>query len=63
MNNMNWKNYIKKENEYEDSEEYLVDEISALLLSLKPDVTFSKDALVKLLMKLEEAKDIYDHTP
>jgi len=60
---MNWKNYIKKENEYEDSEEYLVDEISALLLSLKPDVTFSKDALVKLLMKLEEAKDIYDHTP
>tara|TARA_R110001592_G_scaffold35695_4_gene121185 strand:+ start:5968 stop:6159 length:192 start_codon:yes stop_codon:yes gene_type:complete len=63
MNNMKWKNYIKKENEYEDSEEYLVDEISALLLSLKPDSTFSKDALVKLLMKLEEAKDIYDHTP
>jgi len=60
---MKWKNYIKKENEYEDSEEYLVDEISALLLSLKPDSTFSKDALVKLLMKLEEAKDIYDHTP
>jgi len=60
---MNWKNYIKKENEYEDSEEYLVDEISALLLYLKPDTTFSKDALVKLLMKLEEAKDIYDHTP
>tara|TARA_R110002020_G_scaffold274871_4_gene490083 strand:- start:295 stop:486 length:192 start_codon:yes stop_codon:yes gene_type:complete len=63
MNNMNWKNYIKKENEYEDSEEYLVDEISELLLYLKPDTTFSKDALVKLLMKLEEAKDIYDHTP
>lgn len=60
---MNWKNYIKKENEYEDSEEYLVDEISTLLLYLKPDTTFSKDALVKLLMKLEEAKDIYDHTP
>jgi len=60
---MKWKNYIKKENEYEDSEEYLVDEILALLLSLKPDSTFSKDALVKLLMKLEEAKDIYDHTP
>lgn len=60
---MNWKNYIKKENEYEDSEEYLVDEISELLLYLKPDTTFSKDALVKLLMKLEEAKDIYDHTP
>lgn len=60
---MNWKNYIKKENEYEDSEEYLVDEISALLQYLRPDATFSKDALVKLLMKLEEAKDIYDHTP
>lgn len=61
---MNWKNYIiKKQNEYEDSEEYLVDDILELLLYLRPDTTFSKDALVKLLMKLEEAKEIYDNTP
>lgn len=60
---MNWKNYIKKQNEYEDSEESLVDDILELLLYLRPDTTFSKDALVKLLMKLEEAKEIYDNTP
>ena len=60
---MNWKNYIKKQNEYEDSEESLVDDILELLLYLKPDTTFSKDALVKLLMKLEEAREIYDNTP